>query len=294
MSEAVQTSPKGSTRRLRIATSFLGSRDSRIVFGAVVLAIMVALSLLAGAVARHDPTELNVIERLRAPSLEHLFGTDAFGRDVFSRTLHGGRISLLVGIAVAILSTVLGLLLGLIGGFVRIADAAIMRVMDGLMAIPGILLAVALMAVVRGSVTAVVVAITAAELPRMVRVVRAVVLSVREQPYVEAAVATGTRFPRIILRHILPNTAGPVIVQATFVCASAILIEAYLSFLGAGIPPETPSWGNVMAEGRNHVRHGIWIILFPGAFLGALVLAINLVGDALRDFLDPRSNGAAR
>jgi peptide/nickel transport system permease protein len=265
--------------------------DRRITIAGAVLGIAALCSALAPVLAPYDPIELNVIERLRPPSPQYLFGTDAFGRDVFSRTLYGGQVSLAVGLVVAVLTTVIGLFLGLISGMFRLADAVIMRVMDGLMAIPGILVAIAMMAVVRASLTTVILAITTAEVPRMVRVVRSVVLTIREQPYIEAAVATGTRMRRIIWRHVLPNTVAPVIVQASFVFASAVLIEAYLSFLGAGVPPDIPSWGNVMAEGRNHVRQAIWILLFPGICLGIIVLAINMLGDGLRDSLDPRYRG---
>jgi peptide/nickel transport system permease protein len=189
---------------------------------------------------------------------------------------------------VAVLSTAIGLLIGLVSGYNRVADATLMRVMDGLMSIPAILLAIALMAVVKASITTVIVAITIVEVPRVVRLVRSVVLSIREQPYVEAAVVVGSRFGRILFRHILPNTLAPLTVQATYICAAAILIESLLSFLGAGTPPEVPSWGNIMAEGRAYFLLAPWIILTPGLVLATTVLAINLLGDGLRDMLDPR------
>jgi peptide/nickel transport system permease protein len=202
--------------------------------------------------------------------------------------LFGARVSLTVGFAVAILSSIVGLTIGLISGFVRWADGIIMRVMDGLMSIPPILLAIALMALTRGSVQNVIIAITVAEIPRVSRLVRSVVLSLRDLPYVQAAVAAGTRTPMIILRHILPNTLAPLTVQATYICASAMIIEAILSFIGAGTPPTIPSWGNIMAEGRALWQVKPYIVFFPAIFLSVTVLAVNLMGDGLRDALDPR------
>ena len=234
------------------------------------------------------PTALAPARRTRAPSAEFWFGSDMLGRDIYSRVVYGARVSLLVGFAVATLASLAGLTIGLVSGFVRWADGIVMRVMDGLMSIPPILLAVALMALTRGSVGNVIMAITIAEIPRVSRLVRGVVLSLREQPYVDAAVAAGTRTPLIILRHILPNTLAPMTVQATYICASAVLIEAALSFLGAGTPPEIPSWGNIMAEARPYFQLKPWMVLLPGVFLAVTVLAINLVGDGLRDMLDPR------
>jgi peptide/nickel transport system permease protein len=228
---------------------------------------------------------------MRPPSGEHYFGTDALGRDVFSRAVWGGRVSLIVGLSVAILSLVVGTLLGLISGFVRWSDHLIMRVMDGLMAIPGILLAIALMAVTRASLTTVIIAITVPEVPRVVRLVRSLALTLREQLFVEAAHAVGTRLPTILWRHVLPNIVAPLCVQATFVAASAVLTEAALSFLGVGVPAQTPSWGNMMAEGRNFVAVAFHIILYPGILLAVTVLAINMMGDGLRDALDPRLAG---
>jgi peptide/nickel transport system permease protein len=235
-----------------------------------------------------DPQALHPIDRLRPPSAERWFGTDQFGRDIYARTLYGGRISLLVGSTVSAASLLLGVAIGLVGGYYRRADAVVMRVMDGLMAIPAILLALALMALMRASVRNVIVALVVPEVPRVVRLVRASVLSLREQTMVEGARAVGARTPRILLRYILPALVAPIIVQGTYICASAILFEAYLSFLGAGTPPIIPSWGNIMAEGRAYVQRAFWIILFPGAFLAATVLAVNLVGDGLRDLLKVR------
>jgi peptide/nickel transport system permease protein len=235
-----------------------------------------------------DPMSLAPPRRTRPPSAQFWFGTDMLGRDIYSRVIYGARVSLTVGFCVAILASVAGLVIGLASGFVRWADGLIMRMMDGLMSIPPILLAVALMALTRASVGNVVMAITIAEIPRVSRLVRGVVLSLREQLYVEAAVAAGTRTPMIILRHILPNTLAPMTVQATYICASAMIVEAILSFIGAGTPPTTPSWGNIMAEGRALWQVKPFIVFFPAAFLSITVLAVNLLGDGLRDALDPR------
>ena len=263
-------------------------RHPTVALGAALLVVMVVIAVLAPWLSVYDPLAIEALARLRPPSAEHLLGTDAIGRDLWSRTVHGGRISLLIGIVVAILATSVGLVIGLVSGYNRIADAILMRLMDGLMSIPAILLAIALMAVARASIVTVIVAITVVEVPRVVRLVRSVVLAIREQPYVEAAIVVGSRFPKILIRHILPNTIAPLTVQATYICAAAILIESLLSFLGAGTPPEVPSWGNIMAEGRAYFQLAPWIILAPGLFLAATVLAINLMGDGLRDMLDPR------
>ena len=263
-------------------------KNPTLVLGAVLLLVMAALALAAPWLATHDPEDIDPSARLEAPSAEHRFGTDALGRDVYSRALLGGRISLVVGCTVAALATVFGVVLGMVAGFVRRADGPVMRVMDGLMAIPGILLAIALMAVTRASLTTVIVAITVPEIPRVVRLVRSLSLTLREQLFVEAAHAVGTRLPAVLWRHVLPNMLAPLMVQATFVAASAVLIEASLSFLGVGIPAQTPSWGNMMAEGRNVVAVAFHIILYPGILLAVTVLSINMVGDGLRDALDPR------
>jgi len=259
-----------------------------VAIGALLLLAVLVVTLCAPWLATHDPQEIDPLTRLRAPSAEHLLGTDALGRDVWSRALYGGRISLVVGLAVGLLASAVGLLVGLISGYSRIADAILMRVMDGLMSIPAILLAIALMAVWRASMFTVVLAITVVEVPRVVRLVRGVVLSLREQTYIEAAVIAGTRPVRIMRKHILPNTLAPLIVQTTYICAAAMLIESILSFLGAGTPPEVPSWGNIMAEGRTYFQIAPWLILSPGLLLGLTVLAVNLVGDGLRGMLDPR------
>jgi peptide/nickel transport system permease protein len=262
-------------------------RHVTIVIGAVILIVLATASILAPWLVG-DPITFNPIDRLRPPSAEFWFGTDQFGRNIFNRTVYGGQVSLIVGLSVAALSTALGLAIGLVSGYVRSVDLVIMRVMDGLLAIPHILLAIALMSLTHASVRNVIIAVTIAEVPRVVRLARGVVLTIRDQPYVDAAIAVGSSHLKIILRHILPNTLAPLIVQATFICASAIIIESALSFLGAGTPPEIPSWGNTIAEGRSYFQIAPWIILFPGTCLALLILSINLVGDGLRDMLDPR------
>ena len=259
-----------------------------LIAGALLLVLVAALSLLAPWIAPMDPQDMDPMARMQGPSADHWMGTDALGRDVFSRVVWGGRISLIVGLSVGVLATAAGIVLGLVAGFVPRADGIVMRIMDGLMAIPGILLAIALMAVTRANLTIVIVAITIPEVPRVVRLVRSLALTLREQLYVEAAHAVGTRLPTILVRHVLPNMVAPLIVQATFVAAAAVLTEAALSFLGVGIPAQVPSWGNMMAEGRNFVAVAFHIILYPGILLAATVLAINLLGDGLRDALDPK------
>ena len=266
----------------------LFSRYPLMYIGGGLLLIMVFLAVFAPLLFTSDPIQMNPVERLKPPSLIHWFGTDMFGRDIYSRTVYGSRISLVVGLVAAVLSVILGLFIGLVAGYIRFLDAILMRIMDGLMAIPGILLAIALVSLSGASLITVTIAITIPEIPRVVRLVRSIVLSVREEPYVEAAIAAGTRLPLILSRHVLPNTIPPLIVQATYVCASAMLTEAILSFLGAGTPPEVPSWGNIMAEGRLYFQIAPWIIFFPGITLAVTVLAVNVLGDGLRDTLDPR------
>lgn len=263
-------------------------RNPSIAVGAFLLAIMFVMAIAAPYLGTVDPTALAPSRRTRVPSADYWFGTDMFGRDIYSRVVYGARISLIVGFSVAILASIAGLVIGLVSGMVRWADSLIMRVIDGMMSIPPILLAIALMALTRGSVGNVIIAITVAEIPRVARLVRGVVLTLREQPYVEAAIAAGTRTPMLILRHILPNTFAPMSVQATYICASAMIVEAILSFIGAGIPPTIPSWGNIMADGRTLWQVKPHIVMFPAIFLSITVLAVNLVGDGLRDVLDPR------
>jgi len=263
-------------------------RHPTAIVGALVLIAMLLIAVLAPWLGTTDPLAILPVQRLKPPSLEHWFGTDMLGRDVYSRVVYGSRISLTIGVAVAALSIAIGLAIGLVTGFVRWLDAVVMRVMDGLMSIPSVLLAIALMALTKASVGNVIVAITLAEVPRVVRLVRSLVLSLREQPYVEAAVAAGTNLPLILLRHILPNTVAPLLVQGTYICASAMITEALLSFIGAGTPPNVPSWGNIMAEARSMFQLAAYLIYFPGVFLSLTVLAVNLLGDGMRDALDPR------
>jgi len=262
-------------------------RNPTIVIGALLLLFMAIVALMAPLIAG-DPQFMVPANRLRPPSAEHWFGSDPLGRDVVARAVYGARISLVVGLSVAMVSVSIGLFIGLAAGYFRRLDNVLMRVMDGLMAIPAILLAIALVSLNRASVGIVIIAIAIPEIPRVVRLVRSVVLTTREQPYVEAAIGGGSRSGKIILRHILPSTVAPLIVQATYITASAILVEAGLSFLGAGVPPEIATWGNMIASSRLLLARAPWTIFFPGACLAIVILAVNLLGDGLRDRLDPR------
>ena len=277
--------PLRSSAALRFA-QVLGSVPVRIAL--VLLALMVVMAVFAPFLGTSDPTLLDPGARLKSPSVEHLMGTDALGRDVYSRVMYGTRVSLAIGLGVSIASVALGLAIGVVAGYFRTADAIVMRVMDGLMAIPGILLAIALVSLWGGGLITVMVAITIPETPRVVRLVRSVIISVRGEPYVEAATSLGTPLPTLLLRHMVPNTIAPLIVQGTFVLASAMLTEAAMSFLGVGLPPEIPSWGNIMAEGRTYFQLKPGLIFFAGGFLALTVLAVNIVGDAVRDALDHR------
>ena len=263
-------------------------RHPTALIGGAILVAMVVIAIAAPWVGTVDPLAVFPSKRLHPPSAESWLGTDMLGRDVYSRVVYGARVSLIVGLAVAALSTLLGLAIGLVTGYVRRLDAVVMRIMDGLMSIPSVLLAIALMALTKASIGNVIVAITLAEMPRVVRLVRSLVLSLREQPYVEAAIAAGTTLPRILVRHILPNIVAPLLVQGTYVCGSAMITEAILSFIGAGTPPIIPSWGNIMADGRTLWQVKPYIVFFPAVFLSLTVLAVNLLGDGLRDMLDPR------
>jgi peptide/nickel transport system permease protein len=275
---------------VKVRRGFVGflRNHPTVAIGGALLLLLILIAIFAPYLGTVDPTAIAPAKRTRAPSALYWFGTDLLGRDIYSRVLYGSRVSLTVGLSVAVLSMFAGLAIGLVAGCMRWADGILMRFMDGLMSIPPILLAIALMALTRGSVGNVILAITVAEIPRVSRLVRGVVLSLREQPYVDAAVTSGTRMPMIILRHILPNTVAPMLVQATYICASAMIVESILSFIGAGTPPTIPSWGNIMAEGRALWQVKPYIVFFPAAFLSVTVLAVNLLGDGLRDALDPR------
>jgi peptide/nickel transport system permease protein len=287
---AIETLPESSmpiTAPLRPRFGFLTSTPI-IATATVCLALVAASAIFAPLLAPHDPVLLAPAQRLKPSSAQFLLGTDGYGRDVLSRIIYGGRISLIIGIGSAIVSVIGGLLIGLVSGFFKWVDAILMRIMDGLMAIPAILLAIAVVSLSGASIMTVLVAITIPEIPRTARLVRSVVLSAREEPYVEAAISVGSSLPKIMWRHLMPNTIAPLIVQGTYVCASAILTEAILSFLGAGISPETPTWGNMMAEGRAYFQIKPSLIFWPGLLLSIAILSVNLIGDAARDALDPR------
>lgn len=273
-----------------------------VIFGGIILVVMVAIAIIAPALGTVDPTRMDPAARNTKSGTEitmqlddgvsvkrtAIMGTDSFGRDVYSRVIYGTRASLIIGLSVAILAITIGTVIGLISGYVRWLDGSIMRIMDGLMAIPGILLAIALVSIWRSGLYTVILAIAVPDMPRVVRLVRSIVLTLREEPYVEAAISVGTPTSVLIFRHILPNIIAPLIVQATFIAAAAILAEAALSFLGIGIPPEIPTWGNIMSEGRTLFRVFPHNIFYPGMFLAVTVLAINIMGDGLRDALDPK------
>ena len=270
--------------------------------GAFFLGLLVIIALLAPWLGTVDPSLFDPASRdllpgkageittLEGEQLRHTFlmGSDSFGRDIYSRVIYGTQVSLIVGLFTALVAMAFGILLGLCAGFLRWLDGPLMRVMDGVMAIPAILIAIALVAMWRGSLATVVVAIAIPEIPRVTRLVRSLVLTIREEPYVEAAISLGTPTWKIMLRHILPNCVAPLVVQGTFICASGILVEAILSFLGVGLPPDIPTWGNVMAEGRAQFNEYPHNIFFPGIFLAVTVLAVNILGDGLRDTLDPK------
>ena len=262
-------------------------RHPTIVAGALLL-LLIALAAVFAPLIAGDPLAIEPVNRLRGPSEAFWLGTDSLGRDVYARMVHGARISMLVGLSVAIIAVLSGSVVGLLAGYFPRVDAMVMRLMDGIMAIPAILLAIALVALLGASVKVVIIAIAIPEIPRVTRLVRAVVLSVRDLPFVEAARSNGTRVAKLLRRHILPSTVAPLIVQATYICASAILTEAGLSFLGAGTPPEFPTWGNMIASSRLYLQIAPWTIFAPGICLALVVLAVNLLGDGLRDRLDPR------
>lgn len=284
--EAIQPRSRWATGARNARRALL--KNPNMLTGFVILAIISFFTIFAGTVDRYDPLKLEPLDRLLAPSMDHWFGTDNTGRDVYSRTIHGGRVSLLVGFTVALLTVCAGMVVGLISGYDRRADIVIQRFMDAIMSFPTLLLALALIAMLGSSITNVIIVITVVDTPRMVRIVRAQVLALREYQFVEAARAIGAPTWRILLLHVAPNTFAPVMVQATFIFATAILVEAGLSFLGLGIPPDLPSWGNILALGRTYLQTAVWVSFFPGLILTITVLAINLVGDGLRDALDPK------
>jgi peptide/nickel transport system permease protein len=272
----------------RLSTLSFAVHRPDMVVGAVLLGAMILIAILCPYLTPADPRAMSPGERLMMPSAAHWFGTDQLGRDLFARVLYGARVSLLVGASVAFLASLLGTIVGMVSASNRRLDAVVMRVMDGVMSIPAILLAIALMAVTGGSVGNVITAVTLVEIPRVARLIRGAVLSLREQPYVEAAIASGTTPSRILVRHLLPGIVPPLLVQATFVWATAMILEAALSFIGAGTPPTTPSWGNIMADGKALWQVRPSLIFIPAGFLSLTLLAINLLGDGLRDLLDPR------
>jgi len=294
-SEAATLRPDGSAWRR--------ARDNWSVrLGAGALLALAFIAVAAPWLGTVDPTLFDAASRDLVPggsgyivtldgqTLRHtfVFGSDSYGRDVYSRVLYGTRVSLFVGIVTALLALAFGIVSGLAAGYLRWVDGVLMRVMDGIMAIPAILIAIALVAMWRASLATVIIAIAIPEIPRVTRLVRSLVLTIREEPYVEAAVSLGTPTWKIMFGHILPNTIAPLLVQGTFVCASAILVESILSFLGVGLPPDIPTWGNIMAEGRIQFTRYPHDVFIPGAFLTVTVLAVNILGDGLRDTLDPK------
>lgn len=285
LSTATEAPSSGEMRRRTFSRVI---RHKGALIGGVVIVLLVAAAILAPVLATHDPERIVGLDRLQGPSAEHLFGTDSQGRDVFSRVLYGARLSLGVGFAVAFATSVVGTIIGLISGYYRRADGAIMRVMDGMMAFPGIVLAIGIMAVRGAQISNIILALTVVFTPRLARVVRSVVLGFRESQFVEAAVAMGNHHSRVLWRHILPNCLAPLVVQASFVFAEAVIGEATLSFLGAGAPADVSSWGVMLNESKGVLRQAPWTMLFPGTVLTVSVFALNLFGDGLRDLLDPR------
>lgn len=285
LESATDPSAKGALLRLFRAIG----RNPPLWIGGFLLLLMVSTAIFSPYLGTMDPTTMNSQARLGDPSAQHWFGTDRYGRDLYSRVLYGGRISLLIGFSVALLSGIAGIAIGVVASFVRPLDGLLMRVMDGLMSIPSVLFAIALMALTGPSMRNVILVITLTEVPRVARLVRSFVLSLREQAFVEAAITSGTRLHMLLLRHILPNIMSPVLVQLTFVAASAMITESMLSFLGAGTPPETPSWGNIVSDGRTFFQIKPAIILFPSLFLTLSVLGVNMFGNGLNRVVDPKS-----
>jgi len=280
--------------------AMLGNWSVRI--GAGALALLVLIAIAAPWLGTVDPTLFDAASRdlrpgqageittLEGETIKHIFlmGSDSFGRDIYSRVLYGTRVSLIVGLCAALVALAFGVVCGLAAGYIRGLDGPLMRVMDGIMAIPAILIAIAVVALWRANLPTVIIAIAIPEIPRVTRLVRALALSIREEPYVEAAISLGTPAAKIMFGHILPNTVAPLLVQGTYICAFSILLEAILSFLGVGLPPDIPTWGNIMAEGRVQFVAYPHNVFFPGIFLAVTVLAVNILGDGLRDTLDPK------
>lgn len=265
-------------------------RNRLAVLGGIITLAMILIALLAPVLSPYGPCDMVVTDRLQAPSLAHLFGTDSYGRDVLTRVLYGARVSMSIGAAVAAGAMLLGMAVGLLASYFKALDNVLMRICDGLSAVPSSLLAIALMAALGGSVRNVIVSLVAVSFPGVARIARASAMVVKEQTYIEAMRAAGARTGRILLGHIAPNILSPVIVQVSFVFASAIITEAALSFLGVGVPVPEPSWGNILNEGKEVIYKAWWMILFPGLFTAISVLGLNIFGDGLRDFLDPHSN----
>ncbi|MCC6310850.1 MAG: ABC transporter permease [Trueperaceae bacterium] len=283
--------PQARTARSRSAISALlrqFARSRTAVIGLVIFSVIVLVSVFAPFIATHPPQQIVPAERLQAPSRSHLLGTDNLGRDVFSRVVYGGRTSLSIAAVVVVITGVIGTALGLISGFYRRLDGVLMRFMDGLMAIPTLLLAIALIGVLGPNSVNLVIALSVVYVPRVARIARATTLQVRGLSYVEAARALGGLDRRLVFRHIAPNALGSINVQLTFVFAYAVLSEAALSFLGVGAPPEVPTWGNILSEGRAYMILSPWIAFYPGVAIMLTVLGLNLMGDGLRDLLDPR------
>jgi len=278
----------------RLADMMRVARSGPVLLGGLLLLVVIVTAIGAEHVATFDPMQIKPRLRLRAPDGTYWFGTDALGRDVFSRVLYGGKVSLLVGALAAAVGAVVGTVIGLVAGAFRTLDSVVMRIMDGVMAIPSVLLAVAMVSLIGPSMTTIVAAISFSEIPRVTRLVRSVVLTVREETYVQAAEGVGLPKPLVLYRHILPSCMAPLVVQTTYMFAAAILAEAVLGFLGVGFPPDIPTWGNILAEGRSVFQRAPWTIIFPGLFLAVTILAVNILGDGLRDRLDPKLSRVAK
>ncbi len=263
-------------------------RNRSIMAGITIISLIILIAICAPVLTRHDPLDIDPVNRLTPPGKTHLFGTDSFGYDLYTRTIYGARISLFTGFMVTLLCGTMGIILGLTCGYVPKLDAIIMRILDGLMAFPTTLLAIALMAVLGARLSNVIIALSIVYTPSVTRVVRSVVLTIKETEYIEAARALGASTIRTIVKHILPNCLAPIIVQGSFIFAQTILAEAALSFLGVGVPAWVPTWGSIMTDGRIYIRVAPWIIFFPGLAVMISVLGLNLFGDGLRDVLDPR------